>query len=162
FRSGCSGPGGRWSPCRSGCVRWCPPRWSALRPRFPGMPGPTVLVIDDEPQIRRVVRNAFKGLSERVLEAGTGNQGIDLAAAQRPELIVLDLALPDLPGERVCREIRQWSAAPILVLSARHSDEEKVRLLDTGADDYVTKPFSPSEFQARARALLRRSQGMGK
>jgi two-component system KDP operon response regulator KdpE len=123
------------------------------------MSAPVVLVIDDEPQIRRVVRNAFAGGAFRLLEAGTAAEGIDLAAAQRPDLIILDLGLPDRPGEQVCREIRQWSPAPILVLSARHADEEKVRLLDAGADDYVTKPFSPTELQARARALLRRVTG---
>lgn len=119
----------------------------------------TLLVIDDEPQIRRVVRNAFKDSGTRVLEAATGAEGMDLAAAERPDLIILDLGLPDVLGADVCREIRKWSAAPIMVLSARHSDDEKVALLDTGADDYVTKPFSTSELQARARALLRRSQG---
>jgi two-component system KDP operon response regulator KdpE len=125
------------------------------------MPSPTLLVIDDEAQIRRVVRNAFKDAGARILEAATASQGIDLAAAERPDLIVLDLGLPDMPGVDVCREIRRWSVAPILVLSARHSDEEKVRLLDAGADDYVTKPFSTSELQARSRALLRRAQGRG-
>jgi two-component system KDP operon response regulator KdpE len=124
------------------------------------MVSPTLLVIDDEPQIRRVVRNAFKDSDTRVLEAATGAEGIDLAAAQRPDLIVLDLGLPDVGGEEVCREIRRWLASPILVLSARHSDEEKVRLLDAGADDYVVKPFSTPELLARARALLRRTQGI--
>jgi two-component system, OmpR family, KDP operon response regulator KdpE len=117
----------------------------------------TLLVIDDEPQIRRVVRNAFEGNATRLLEATTGAEGIDLAASERPDLIILDLGLPDVLGVDVCREIRKWSAAPILVLSARHSDEEKVTLLDAGADDYVTKPFSTQELQARARALLRRA-----
>jgi two-component system KDP operon response regulator KdpE len=120
------------------------------------MPPPVLLVVDDEPQIRRAVRHAFEpGL--RVVEAATGHQGVDLAAAERPDLILLDLGLPDLPGIDVCREVRKWSRAPILVLSARHSDEEKVALLDAGADDYVTKPFSTIELQARARALLRRA-----
>ncbi|HEY8258980.1 MAG TPA: response regulator [Gemmatimonadales bacterium] len=122
----------------------------------------TLLVIDDEPQIRRVVRNAFKDNAARVLEAATGAEGIDLAASERPDLIILDLGLPDIVGVDVCREIRKWSAAPILVLSARHSDEEKVALLDAGADDYVTKPFSTLELQARARALLRRTQVPGR
>ena len=108
----------------------------------------TLLVIDDEPQIRRVVRNAFKDNGTRVLEAATGAQGIDLAAAEHPDLIILDLGLPDVVGADVCREIRKWSSAPILVLSARHSEEEKVALLDAGADDYVTKPFSTVELQA--------------
>lgn len=122
----------------------------------------TLLVIDDEPQIRRVVRNAFKDNGARVLEASTGAEGVDLAAAEHPDLIILDLGLPDILGVDVCHEIRKWSAAPILVLSARHSDEEKVSLLDAGADDYVTKPFSTRELQARARALLRRAAGPGR
>ena len=117
----------------------------------------TVLVIDDEPQIRRVVRNAVNVDGGRVIEAATGREGIDLAAAARPDLIVLDLGLPDMAGADVCREVRGWSTAPIVVLSARHSDDEKVRLLDVGADDYITKPFSTSELQARIRAHLRRA-----
>ena len=116
-----------------------------------------VLVVDDEPQIRRVVRHAL-GEETRVIESATGRDAIDQAAAQRPELVVLDLGLPDLAGIEVSREIRTWSATPILVLSARHSDAEKVALLDAGADDYITKPFSPTELQARVRALLRRSR----
>ena len=87
-----------------------------------------------------------------------GREGLDQAATERPDLIILDLGLPDLIGVEVCREIRTWSKAPILVLSARHADEEKVALLDAGADDYVTKPFSTPELKARARALLRRTQ----
>lgn len=118
----------------------------------------TVLIIDDEPQIRRVVKNALQSDVARVLEAGTGSEGIDLAAAERPSLVVLDLGLPDLAGVEVCREIRKWSSAPIVVLSARHSDQEKALLLDTGADDYITKPFSTIEFTARIRANLRRAQ----
>jgi two-component system, OmpR family, KDP operon response regulator KdpE len=117
-----------------------------------------ILIIDDEPQIRRVVANAVKELTSHVLEAATAAEGLDLAAAQRPDLVVLDLGLPDMPGERVCRELRTWSTAPILVLSARHSDREKAELLDAGADDYVTKPFSTLELQARIRALLRRAR----
>ena len=118
----------------------------------------TVLVIDDEPQIRRVVRHALEADGARVLEAATGRDGADLAAAQRPDLIVLDLGLPDIPGVEVCRDIRAWCSAPILVLSARHADQEKVALLDAGADDYLTKPFSTQELQARVRAQLRRAR----
>ena len=118
----------------------------------------SVLVIDDEPHIRRAVRNALGADAGRVLEAATGTEGIDLAAAERPALIVLDLGLPDVAGVQVCREIRKWSSAPIIVLSARHSDQEKVALFDAGADDYVTKPFSTAEFQARVRAHLRRAR----
>ncbi len=117
----------------------------------------TVLVIDDEPQIRRLIRNALAN-EMRVIEAATGKEGIDLAAAESPALIVLDLGLPDMPGIEVCREVRQWSRAPILVLSARHADTEKAALLDAGADDYLTKPFSTIEFSARVRAQLRRSR----
>ena len=124
--------------------------------------GTTLLVIDDEPQIRRVVRNALKGDGTRVLEAATGQQGIDIAAAECPDLIVLDLGLPDLSGADVCRAIRGWSTAPILVLSARHADDDKVALLDLGADDYLTKPFSSVEFQARVRAQLRRGKLAGR
>lgn len=121
-------------------------------------PADAILIIDDEAQIRRVVRNALSDGAVRVIEAATGREGIDLAAAERPLLIILDLGLPDIAGIRVCAEIRAWSAAPIIVLSARHSDSEKVALLDAGADDYVTKPFSTAEFQARVRAQLRRAR----
>jgi two-component system KDP operon response regulator KdpE len=116
------------------------------------------LVVDDEPQIRRAIHNALVQDGLRVMEAGTAAEGIDLAAAHRPQLIILDLALPDRPGVEVCREIRKWSSAPIIVLSARHGETEKVTLLDAGADDYVTKPFSPAELRARAKAQLRRAQ----
>jgi two-component system KDP operon response regulator KdpE len=117
----------------------------------------TALIVDDEPQIRRVVRHALAEDFSRVLEAETGERGIDLAAAEKPALIVLDLGLPDVRGVQVCIEIRKWSEAAILILSARHSDQEKVALLDAGADDYMTKPFSTNELKARVRALLRRS-----
>lgn len=118
----------------------------------------TILVIDDEPQIRRVVRHALNDESFCVVEAATAREGLDLAASQRIDLIVLDLGLPDMRGMDVCRDIRSWTTAPIIVLSARHSDSDKVALLDAGADDYMTKPFSTSELQARVRAQLRRSR----
>lgn len=127
----------------------------------------TVLIVDDEPQIRRLIRNALIEPAEpersgvRVLEAGTGQQGLDLAAAEQPALIVLDLGLPDMEGIEVCKEIRSWSRAPIIVLSARHNDAEKAALLDAGADDYVTKPFSTLELMARVRAQLRRARQSG-
>ena len=117
----------------------------------------TVLVIDDEPQIRRIVRTALQGPTTRVVEAKDGGSALDLAATERPQLVVLDLGLPDMSGVAVCAALREWTRAPILVLSARHSDAEKVMLLDAGADDYVTKPFSTTELQARVRALLRRA-----
>jgi len=117
----------------------------------------TVLVIDDERQIRRVVRHALEEVVSRIIEAASAREGLDLAASARVDLIVLDLGLPDQAGIDVCRDIRGWTTAPIVVLSARHDDDEKVRLLDAGADDYVTKPFSTAELQARVRAALRRS-----
>jgi two-component system, OmpR family, KDP operon response regulator KdpE len=122
------------------------------------MTGKLVLVVDDEPQIRRAVRHALESAEVRVVEASTGQEGVNLTAAERPDLIVLDLGLPDSSGAQVCREIRKWSKVPIVVLSARHSDHEKVLLLDSGADDYITKPFSTVEFQARIRVQLRRSK----
>ena len=138
-----------------------------------------MLVVDDEPQIRRAVRNALAAgirvsdianasddtrsrsnivASVRVLEATTAREAIDLAAAESPALIVLDLGLPDAPGVEVCREVRRFSTAPIIVLSARHADTEKVTLLDAGADDYLTKPFSTIELTARVRAQFRRAR----
>jgi two-component system KDP operon response regulator KdpE len=118
----------------------------------------TVLVIDDETRIRSIVRAAVESDGGRVFEAATGARGLELARDERPELVVLDLGLPDMDGLDVCRRLREWSSAPILVLSARHSDEEKARLLDAGADDYLTKPFSTLELQARVRAQLRRAR----
>jgi two-component system KDP operon response regulator KdpE len=125
------------------------------------MTSPLVLVIDDEPQIRRVVRTAVEPAIGAVVEAGTGREGIDIAAAEQPQLVVLDLGLPDMDGAAVCREIRSWSSAPTIVLSARLSPQEKVVLLDAGADDYITKPFSTIELQARVRAALRRARVIG-
>ena len=117
----------------------------------------TALIIDDEPRIRRVVANALTDDFGRVLEAATGKEGLRVANEEHPSLIVLDLGLPDTPGIAVATQIRKSSNAIILVLSARHADNEKAQLLDAGADDYVTKPFSTLEFKARVRALLRRA-----
>jgi two-component system, OmpR family, KDP operon response regulator KdpE len=117
----------------------------------------TLLIIDDEPQIRRAVHRAVAGEVARVIEASAGRDGIDIAATRAPDIVVLDLGLPDMAGADVCRELRQWSTAPIIVLSARHTDQEKVQLLDAGADDYITKPFSTDELCARVRAQLRRA-----
>ena len=116
-----------------------------------------ILVIDDEPQIRRVVRNALADIARRVAEAATAKEGLDIAAAEQPSVIILDLGLPDQDGLDVCRDLRTFTAAPIIVLSARHSDREKEMLLDAGADDYVTKPFSTLELTARVRAQIRRA-----
>ena len=116
-----------------------------------------VLVIDDEPGIRRVVKEALRPDVSTVLEARSGDEALAIAAAERPDLIVLDLGLPDMDGIEVCRRLRAWTSAPIVVLSARDSEDEKTALLDAGADDYVTKPFGPAELRARVRAQLRRA-----
>jgi two-component system KDP operon response regulator KdpE len=121
-------------------------------------PPATVLVIDDEAQIRRAVRRALEALPAETLEAATGASGVDIAAAARPDAIILDLGLPDMSGLAVCEEIRRWSRVPVLVLSARHAEPEKVALLNAGADDYITKPFGLDELAARVRAHLRRAQ----
>ena len=115
----------------------------------------TVLVIDDEPQIRKFLRISLGSQGSQVLEAGTGAEGLSQAALGRPELVVLDLGLPDMDGQQVLRELREWSQVPVLVLSVRASEVQKVDALDGGANDYVTKPFGIQEFLARVRALLR-------
>src|SRR5581483_27951 len=119
---------------------------------------PVILVVDDELQIRRALTDSLAGLPARVLEARTGTEALALAVAEHPDLVVLDLGLPDRPGLEVCHELRRWSSAPIVVLSARHAESEKIRLLNAGADDYVSKPFSLGEFMARVQAHLRRSR----
>jgi two-component system KDP operon response regulator KdpE len=121
------------------------------------MASQTALVIDDESQIRRAVSHALADDFATVVEAATGVEGLHLTTLEKPSLIVLDLGLPDMTGVAVCTEIRKTSDAMILVLSARHADQEKATLLDAGADDYVTKPFSTLELKARERALLRRA-----
>ena len=120
-----------------------------------------ILVIDDELQIRRAVGSALQPLCDSVLEATSGAEGIRLAASLQPGLIVLDLGLPDMAGIAVCQEVRRWSTVPIVVLSARHAEREKIDLLTAGADDYVTKPFSLAELVARVQAQLRRSALQG-
>ncbi len=111
----------------------------------------TILVIDDEPQIRKFLRISLASQGYKVLEAGTGTEGLAHAALNKPDLLVLDLGLPDMDGQQVLREFREWSGAPVLVLSVRASEAA----LDGGANDYVTKPFGIQEFLARIRALLR-------
>ena len=116
---------------------------------------PTVLVIDDEAPIRRFLDIALRAEGYRVLQASTADDGLALAATRTPDLVILDLGLPDREGHEVLAELRQWSAVPVLVLSVRDTEAEKVRALDHGANDYVTKPFGVQEVMARLRALLR-------
>ncbi len=123
----------------------------------PSVRARALLLIEDEPPIRRAVKHALADLADRIVEAASGREGVDLAASWRPDLVILDLGLPDIAGVDVCREIRKWAQMPIVVLSARHSEDEKVALLNAGADDYVTKPFGLQEFAARVRAQLRRA-----
>jgi two-component system KDP operon response regulator KdpE len=117
-----------------------------------------VLIIEDEAKIRDAVRDAMAAVSHRCIGASTGAQGLALAASHRPDFVVLDLGLPDIDGLEVCRRLREHCNSPILVLSARHSERDKVALLDAGADDYMTKPFGSDELRARISAQLRRAR----
>lgn len=117
---------------------------------------PIVLIVDDEPQIRRFLRAGFDLEHFTVLEEETGEAGLRTAMLRQLDLIVLDLNLPDIDGASILARIREWSTVPIIVLSVRASDDDKVRLLEAGADDYVVKPFSMAELIARARTALRR------
>ena len=118
-------------------------------------PAPLVLVIEDEAQIRKFLRASLTAQEYRLEEAETGKQGLLLASTKPPDLVILDLGLPDMDGLQVAREIRTWSSVPILVLSARGQDQDKVAALDAGADDYLTKPFSVAELAARLRVAMR-------
>jgi len=119
---------------------------------------PLVLVVEDEQQIRRFVRAALEAEACRVVEAETMAQGLIDAGTRKPDLIILDLGLPDGDGTRFVQDLRAWSNVPVLVLSARSTEHDKIGVLDAGADDYLTKPFSVGELLARVRALLRRSK----
>lgn len=116
---------------------------------------PLVLLVDDEPQIRRFLRAALPAQGYRLIEAATGAEALSQAATRVPDVILLDLGLPDLDGVEVARRIREWTHTPILVLSARDREAEKVAALDAGADDYLTKPFGIEELLARLRVALR-------
>jgi two-component system, OmpR family, KDP operon response regulator KdpE len=117
--------------------------------------GPAVLLIEDEVQIRRFLRASLRGQGYRLLEAVTGDEGLLQAATRQPDLVVLDLGLPDLDGLEVLRRLREWSHVPVIVLSARGHERDKVAALDAGADDYVSKPFGIGELLARMRVALR-------
>jgi two-component system KDP operon response regulator KdpE len=116
-----------------------------------------VLIVDDEPQLRRLLRTTLAAEGFRVFEAEDARRGLIEAASHKPDLVILDLGLPDAEGHTVVRGIREWSSLPILVLSARVDEQQKIAALDAGADDYVTKPFAIGELLARVRAALRRA-----
>lgn len=119
---------------------------------------PTVLVIDDEVQIRRLLRVCLEANGYRVREAASGQEGITEAAQHPPEAVILDLGLPDMEGVAVLKRLREWSRVPVIVLSVREREEDKIAALDNGADDYVTKPFSTGELLARLRVSQRHAQ----
>jgi two-component system KDP operon response regulator KdpE len=114
-----------------------------------------VLVIDDEPQILRALRTILSAHHYRVTVARDGEEGLALAAAEHPDIIILDLGLPDMDGVQVCEQLRQWTQSPIIILSVRNEEEDKVRALDKGADDYLVKPFGTQELLARLRVAQR-------
>ena len=123
---------------------------------------PLILIIDDEPQILRALKTILLANHFQVATATTGEQGLALAALQPPEVIILDLSLPDMDGIQVCEQIREWSRVPIIVLSVRDHEKDKVAALDKGADDYLTKPFGIEELLARIRVALRHAdQNLG-
>ena len=119
---------------------------------------PRALIIDDEVQIRRLLRVALEGAGYEIHEADAGQPGLQAAAIVRPDVILLDLGLPDLDGLTVLKRLREWSTTPVVVLTVRDSESDKVNALDAGADDYVTKPFSTAELLARLRAAQRRGR----
>jgi len=118
---------------------------------------PHILVIDDEPQILRAIRTILTEKQFRVTTASRGEEGLALAATSEPDLIILDLGLPDMDGVEVCTRLREWTQIPVIILSVRDSERDKVSALDMGADDYLTKPFSIEELLARVRVALRHS-----
>ena len=119
---------------------------------------PRVLIVDDEPAIRRYLRTTLAAHGYAVFDAASGRAALTEVVTQRPDLVILDLGLPDMDGVVVTRELRQWSKVPIIVLSVRNAEQDKVAALDAGADDYLTKPFGNGELLARLRAALRRIQ----
>jgi two-component system KDP operon response regulator KdpE len=119
---------------------------------------PVALIIDDEVQIRRLLRVVLEGENYQVYEAETGQQGLMEVAGRRPDVILLDLGLPDLDGLEVLKRLREWSETPVLVLTVRDDEQEKIAALDAGAEDYVTKPFSTPELLARLRAAQRKTR----
>jgi len=123
------------------------------------MPDPVVVLIEDEPQIRRFLRATLTGQGYRLFEAPTGADGLVEVGSRQPDVVIIDLGLPDMDGLDVIRRLREWTTVPIIVLSARGQERDKVTALDAGADDYVSKPFGASELLARIRVALRHTAG---
>ncbi len=123
------------------------------------MPEPAVVLIEDEPQIRRFLRATLTSQGYRLFEAATGADGLVEVASRQPDIVIIDLGLPDMDGIDVIRRLREWSSAPVIVLSARGQERDKVTALDAGADDYVSKPFGADELLARMRVALRHAAG---
>ncbi len=122
-------------------------------------PAQRILIVDDEMEIRRALEIGLRSRGYEIVPAAKGEEAIEAVAVSQPDLVILDIALPDVSGLEVCRRLRQWSSVPIIILSVRSHDKDKIAALDLGADDYVTKPFSMGELLARMRATLRRVQG---
>ncbi len=118
-----------------------------------------ILVVDDEKQIRRMLKAALEGYGYDIGEAASGHEGLSQTSIFHPDVVILDLGLPDLDGIEVIQRLREWTQVPIIVLSVREHEDDKIKALDVGADDYVTKPFSMGELLARLRAALRRTAG---
>jgi len=125
-------------------------------------PAPKILVVEDEPQMRKFLRVALTSQGYAVIEAVSGNEGLTFAAMHNPDIVLLDLGLPDLDGLEVARRFREWSAVPIIVVSARGQESDKIAALDLGADDYLTKPFSAGELLARIRVALRHTANLNR
>jgi two-component system, OmpR family, KDP operon response regulator KdpE len=129
-----------------------PERWQTM-----SADGVRILVVDDEKQIRRMLKAALEGYGYHIAEAASGHEGLTQTSIFHPDAIILDLGLPDLDGIEVIQRLREWTQVPIIVLSVREHEDDKIKALDVGADDYVTKPFSMGELLARLRAALRRT-----
>jgi len=123
--------------------------------------GPRILIIDDEEQMRRLLQVALNAHGYATALAGSGQEGLGVATVFRPDLVILDMSLPDLDGIEVVKNLRQWSQVPLIILSVREAETDKIAALDAGADDYVTKPFSMGELLARIRTALRHSSPVG-
>ncbi len=123
--------------------------------------GHHILIIEDEPPIRRFLKASLSNEGYRISEAVSGEEGLRMAAAHPPDLVILDLGLPDLDGQDVLKRLREWYTSPILILSARDQEAQKIKALDSGADDYVTKPFGVGELLARMRTALRHAHRSG-